>query len=564
MARLEKTRSSLSLNGQPSGSLTNPADHPLATATMYINHRQRCRRCVASAAISLGIAAPIARAQVIVQVDQKGGPVRLADVPGGGRLADVIDDGTLRFRHSATVRLQVVNTNTALYQYTTEDVATSGAQALEPIGKFLSSMKSYLPELALVAPVRRGRGPNEARRSMLPAAAPLAANRMAATAAEVALDNARVVEKELQQLDDLLRGPRGVDGVYQLSLRTLDKMRRAGVEAQANAMADSLGVPAQSCSESGSQAPRERGSNTAPLTLASDLLTALDGMRPDVGTLAASLSDTVFARDQTFSSFRAPLADVRARADSMLRDSDPLVSAAYRVEATATAVLTACSHWESPPLIISTGTGRSVTVRIEPKSDPDLQRVAANKPTAITVKLLPPLTRLDAKLGVSALYAPRAHFKTYGTRSTGGSGSPTEIYEAGDTDQRFSYGLTLGLTVHPWLDWRQATNIALWLPEVTVGETDAQHVFGLGIAFSYSIVKVGFGGLLAKHETLVAGDTVGRRIANAQFLNKTNTYGHPVPYFSISVFNLGKLLGGDDTPSGPTPPPPAAAGRAKK
>jgi hypothetical protein len=330
-------------------------------------------------------------------------------------------------------------------------------------------------------------------------------------------------------------------------------------------MADSLGIPPQSCGESGSSPSRDHRAKAAPLTLASDLLASVDALRPDVATLAASLSDTAFAQDQSLRPFRASLADVHARADSALRSSDDLVSAAYGVEATAASVLSACSHWESNPLTVSIATGRIVTVRIEPKPAPELQRVATDKPSSISVTLLPPLSRIDAKLGVSALYAPRAHFKTYAARPTGGSGSPTEIYESGDSDLRFAYGLTLGLTVHPWLDWRDAKDVALWLPEITVGETDKQRVFGLGLAISYSVVKIGVGGLLTKHETLISGDTVGKRIANTQFLNKADTYGHPLPYFSISVFDIGKLFGGDDKRSD-TPPPaaPSAPARPKK
>jgi hypothetical protein len=497
-------------------------------------------------------------AQVVVQVDQNTRAVRLSDEPGASHIADLLSSGTLRFRRSATVPIQLVDTNTALYDITTEDVAAPPPAALSPIGKFLPLAKSYLPELAFVS-TPRGRTRGISHRSMLPAAAPTTANAAAATAAQAALENAQIIERELFDLDDLIRGPQGINGVLGLSLRTLDRMRHGDVEAQAKALADSLNVPPRNCSESGAT-PHSRGSNAGSLTLAGDLLAALDKLHVDAAALGPSLSDTVLTSDAALRPLRASFADLRTSAANALSDSDSLLTTAYRVEHTADVVMTGCSHWESKSLNVSAAAGRIVTIKIEPRPDPEVKRVASDKPAAITVTLLPPLDRLDAKVGVSALYAPHAYYKTYGARPTAGSGSPTEIYETAPSDQRFAYGVTLGLTVHPWLDWRSGANTALWLPEITVAEAGSQHAFGLGTAISFGPVKIGVGAMVARHTTLV-GDSVGQRIPNVQFLKTQDTYGHPVPYFSISIFDLGNLLGGNEgDASKHSEPPPSPGG----
>ncbi len=501
-------------------------------------------------------------ADVVLQVDPVAKTVHVAK-PAHGRLVDSVEAGTWRVRRQATVRLQVVNTNTALYRITTEDNPAPAPPTAQPIRQFLPMMKSYLPELAFVVP--RGRGPAGARRaSTLPESVPEGVSLASAAVAARALATGQAVESDLLRLDQLSHGPRGVDAVLGLTLRTLDRMRIGDVEAQARAMADTLEVPDQSCQESAPGA-KARGVASGALTISSDVLATLNTLQPEAAELRAALSDTLLM-DISIVELRSGLQRVEARADTALRDSDAMLTGVYRVEHTANQVLGACSHWESPPVRVSPSAGRVVTVRVQPLSDPEIQRVAGDRSYSFSVTLLPPPARLNATLALSALYASRAIYHTYGVRATGGSGSPNEVYESSTVDDRFSYGVTLGITWYPWLDWRGTHNVALWLPEVTVAEAGSgPRAFALGAALSLWSVKVGFGAVMVRHAVL-DGLAIGDHVPNDKFLRTRDTYGHAVRYFSISIFNLPDLLsgghgGGDD---GGRPPGPGDGGKPAK
>lgn len=517
-------------------------------------------RIVRSAFLILATAACVgrgARAQVIIQVDHHTGAVSVTD-SSGTHIAEVIDGKTLRFHRPASVRLQVVNGNTALYDYSISTEATktdtpSGNSQLQPVGLFLSSVKVYLPELSLA--VRAGkRGPAGSGSSILPSDAPTLATPAATEAANTALQNGKAVETDLKLLDSLTRGSKGVSGALRLTMRALDRMHRGEVEGAARELADSLILPTQACGEPGG-ASRTRGSRAGALRLSTQVLARIDSLKADNDALAASVSDARLTQDTAAHGFVMLLADLSTRADSALKNNDPLVASAYRIEQMATTVATGCSRWESPqPLTVAKGAGQVVTIKIQPRSDPEIQRVATDVPAPISVTLLPPPDRLVAKLGASALYAPRARYPTYGVRSAGGAGAQPLIYEDKPVDDRFSYGLTLGATLPAWFN---RGNFALWLPEITIADPGTNsRALGLGAALSYRSIKLGAGGSWFKHTVL---DTlgVGKSLPNAQFLKQHDSYGRPVTYFSISVFNLSELLGmaGGSGDAAPAPAP---------
>jgi hypothetical protein len=489
-------------------------------------------------------------AQLVVQVDPPANTTRVASPPSSRATVDSVAPGTYRLRRPTSVNLQVVNTNTALYTMSTDDDPAPPPPVLAPIGEFLPLLKSYLAELAFVVP--RGRGPGGQRRTLLPSAAPAAGSSFAATVAATALETARVVEENLHTVDSLVHGPRGIDGTLGLTLRTLDRMRSAGVEEQADALADTLGVPHQSC-EARAGDRKARGAQS--LNLSQDLLAALQTLQASNSSLTTVLSDTVFATVPALISFARPLHLLRARADTALHDSDGIVTAAYRVDEAARIVVAACSHWDAPPVKVTTAGGRIVTVHMQPRPEAEFQRVAGQTAYTTKVTLLAPLSRMGASIGASVLFVPRAQFHKYGVRPTEDSGSPNEIYEAESVDNRFSYGVTLGFTWSQWLDWRDSRQVALWVPELTLAEADGgPKVFGLGVAMSYRSIKLGVGGMLIRHQKL-DGLSVAEIVPNDQFLKTRVTYGKPLPYVSLSVFNLMDLLSGKSGSSDDEKPP---------
>ena len=506
--------------------------------------------------------APLANAQIILQVDQaKPASVTIASPTSGRPVVDSVESGTFRLRRPADVQVRVVNTNTALYTITTEEKETPALSELQSVRDFLPNIKPYLPELGLVVPASNRGLRGTGRTSMLPSIAP-----SSSTAVQAALENGRVVEDNLHQLDELVHGSRGIDGVFGLTQRTVGRMRAGQVEAQAKAFVDSLGLPDQSCTDAGSSTRTSRGAQDTSLNLANNILATLSALQPASAALGASLGDNIFGQDPTLGGFHTQLSSLQARADTALHDSDNIVAAASHLEKTVTTVAGACSHWESRPVSVGAGAGRVVTVNIEPRPEPELQRAATQKATTVNITLLAPPRVLGVSLGPSALYAPHAQYPTYSVRPTGGAGSANEIYESDPIDARFSYGVTLGVSWHPRLDWPGIAQTAFWLPNLTVAETGGHNsvAFGGGISFG-RFVMIGGGATIVRHDVLV-GDTVAQHVPNAQFLSKKPTYGRPTPYLSITLFHFEELFGGPGDGGGVTPHPtqPEPAKATKK
>lgn len=485
------------------------------------------------------VSTPMLGAQIVLQVDANNSTVRLADPRARGRSVDSISDHTFRLRNRATVQFQVVNTNTALYRFTTAETAGPAPAVLGPIRQFAPLLKAYLPELQYVVPRGRSKG-GDLRTTILPDAIPENLSSSSARFAEVALQDGRSVELELHALDEVVHGTLGIDGVEGLSLRTLDRMRRGDVEALARAMADSLGVPPRSC-----QAAESGASPNASAThLGNEVLAHLATLRPATAVLATTLTHPAL-KDASLGELHGTLQVLRARADSAIRDAETLVTAAYQTDDLAGTVMSACSHWESPPVAVSATSGRTVILTIDPSSTPEIARVAPKKvPQTVKITLLPPIDRLDARFGLTTLYVPQAQFYKYSVRSTGAPGAAPQIYESEFVDNRFSYGISLGLTWHPLLDWRDRTNWALWLPEISVADAGGPKAFALGTAISYGMVKLGVGAAMIRHQML---DTlgVGQSIPNDKFLKTRDTYGHPLTYISLTVFGLAEMLKGE-------------------
>jgi hypothetical protein len=139
---------------------------------------------------------------------------------------------------------------------------------------------------------------------------------------------------------------------------------------------------------------------------------------------------------------------------------------------------------------------------------------------------------------LSLFVAPDARFPTYGTRSAAAGG--TEIYSPTVRDARFGWGVTLGFTLRG-LNWREQRGVAIWLPELTVGESADSKAFAAGSAISFGPVKLGAGAMWVRHTELV-DQAVGDKIPNAGFLQTAESYGRPKLYTSLSIFEWPPFL----------------------
>jgi len=139
--------------------------------------------------------------------------------------------------------------------------------------------------------------------------------------------------------------------------------------------------------------------------------------------------------------------------------------------------------------------------------------------------------------GLSLLVAPNARFPVFATRVDSTSGTKgVQIYKQNTNDARYSWGATVGLS---WrlFDWTAQSNLALWVPELSILESQGATGLALGSALSWHSVKLGAGVLWVQHAAL-QGDQVGDHIPNAGYLQAANTYGRPTWYVSFSVFDV--------------------------
>jgi len=490
------------------------------------------RTPLAYAAVALLVLLPFARGggQLVLNYNHASKTALLSNDTSGQAGRVVRSGETVYVPAGSSIQVRVRNTNTALYRVST-DTTSVPATDMDPLRNFLGRLGPYVPELAIfVRPPGRSRGEsdNEPTR-MLPPALPDGAPEEAKSAWRAGLR----AERGLVRVDSLVRGGGGLHQTATLVLGTFEEMRQSGQpEAAAKRLRDSLALPTLNC---------ERPS-AIRLRMTSELIAALEEMvraqyalEHESGIAAPSL-----ASNPQLVPLRDSLVLLRKRALTAVGDYDQIIAAAYRVERLASTAANACSSWMSDAGTVTGGRGRSITVKVEPRTDPEIARVADRGAVAYSAKVLPK-PRLTPALGLAFLVAPDARFPTFGTR-TPATGGGTEIFESGAKDARFTWGVTLGLT---WLglDQRERSGVALWLPELIVSPAGDTRAFGLGTAASWKAIKLGVGALWVRHPELV-DQNVGDKIPNKDFLATRDTYSPPKFYFSLSVFDVPPFLPG--------------------
>jgi len=140
---------------------------------------------------------------------------------------------------------------------------------------------------------------------------------------------------------------------------------------------------------------------------------------------------------------------------------------------------------------------------------------------------------------LSFLFVPDAHFAKFGTKKV--NDTTFSIQSIGTTDDRFTYGLTLGLAPRP-LDFRDTkVPFALWLPELTVNPGTDVKAVAIGIGASIGFVKFGWGAAYTKH-TVLDGLDPSATLKSADDLATRDTYGKPRQYFSVSLIGVAPFV----------------------
>ena len=439
----------------------------------------------------------------------------------------------VKIPRGTAVEVKVVRTNTALYQFTKTAEETEVAE-LTPLRSFFDQASPFVPMLKTTAgrmgysggaaasttsstKTRSLQGETEQAHAQ---ALKLAINRMHASMVET--------QKTLLDVDAAIFGEHGLQNYSATALLALERMR-TGTDAEAAAapLRDLLNITGP-CSR---KVP-------VRIPAADDLLSSLTKLIQTSSGLREELGSNAFADDASWTALADTASSLQDRAHHALSDFEPLVASSYHVERIVALVANACSTWSAGVSVVAATGGQHVTVKVEPRTDAEIARVAERPAVSYEVTLEPKIP-LEPALNVAGFAAPGASYATYATRPvTGGA----EVYESGTKDQRFALGATLGFTA-PGIDWRETKGIALWLPEFVVGASGSSHSVGVGPALSWNGIKVGAGALWMSRKTL-RGAKLGDVLKAGTEVPLEDNYDKPQFFISLaalgfSAFGLG-------------------------
>jgi hypothetical protein len=515
-------------------------------------------RCLENHA-GLGRALVVAVGMLLAFVtDAAAKPSSCQKVPNGVVLRVDHSDGTLKiYRNSQSdpaedggkvfvpigkpVTLEVCGTNTALFTYGTkkEDIEL---KTLEEIQAFTGALGPYLLAAGqALAPTRpslsvgdtTGTGPQQDD----PKICPVLENRYRALANEVG--NVETSRQPVAQA--LLNINSSID-----ELATVELAVRAFAE-KLDPEIDQLQEPLRQ--KIAAAVPNDRLSAYSDLLTAYTTLEKIPGLEQASARLRDEVRDISEKAAASCPQLSVQIGDglaevgiyldgvdaVAALAREAWADRNANFDAALALESFARNLLNAKPVWSDPePFKVEWDKGKTVTITITRREDPVLARVnATQKPLEVTVQVLPDRV-FRPSVGLALLYTKDAVFPTYGTKAVPGvETGEVSIVEKDQADERFSYGLTLGMTWR-FLDWRQSSGWAVWLPELTINPAEDKRGFEVGVGVSYKMFKLGAGVGWTKHSVL-DGQNVDDVLPDDGSLKTEDVYGKPKVYLSFSV-----------------------------
>lgn len=236
-----------------------------------------------------------------------------------------------------------------------------------------------------------------------------------------------------------------------------------------------------------------------------------------------------------------------ATARKALHESQQVLELVRTVERAALDGLEAQDSWTSPPFPITLQKGRKVTLKITPKPIATLAS-AGRLPKVDALFTLLPRWAVRPAVGLSLLWADGAVFPEFGTRKTTETVQDEmkverfEIVEKDFDDERFTYGLNLGLTARglctskgkncPWLD-------------LIVNPSDDVKALGAGVSYNFQSIKIGVGALWTKHEVLDDDQRAGDLLMAEDELMTRDSYGSPEFFVSLSVIGWEPFVNDD-------------------
>ncbi|MGC4120194.1 MAG: hypothetical protein QM765_37555 [Myxococcales bacterium] len=432
----------------------------------------------------------------------------------GTKLEDVSSSEVTRIVSSKPVCFVVDETATALYAVSLDEVGAVDVGNMAALSKFIGSDKARDTLLEM------GRG---ALGEPLKPTARVGFGLAGGQASEAERERVRsamdAAKKDLDAIDASLRT---LEDTRQRTFFALNHMALAPTKAKdiATQLKTALAARFQ-CLE---------GTKGEKCPLVQTDLVALSQRFEDLAQKSDTLRQKVL--EVELGELDATVQDLLRRSDARRADLPALLSRSQEAGALAVAAWTSEPEKTLTSKAVSWETAKLYALRITPRRADD-PIGAVRKPVTYSFKIVP---ERGPRFGVGAalLYVYNAVYPKYGASTVNGT---KQIVESGSSDQRLSWGITLGLTYEP-LDFRDSDNaakgLAVWLPEIFFGPMDLS--FGAGVAVSWKVLKLGTGAIWARHPLLdhqKLGDPLG-----ADQTPKTKDGYEAIPkwYVSLSVF----------------------------
>jgi hypothetical protein len=465
-------------------------------------------------------ASPLAaQARYQLEYDQRLARAALYRLAADSSRRTLVRDGiasrdTIRLRGSARVSLRVIHTNSAIYSISA-DTSAVASQAEAPVRAFVGQFGALLPEVIALSTRRsRGDATDDAARST-------------DALVEIARTRAGATVDALRALDQWIAGDGGVRAAAVQSLTTLERMRGAGnTQATAAALRRTLLLPEGQCTPpAGTRLPFTAG----VVEQSAQLLRTRIALQETLGSLstredATSVLDT--------------LRLVQQRADSIARTIDALVDAAYRVERIALHAAYACDVIDVGSARVSSSNGLKLALRVAPRPEPELGRLATDPATTFTVVEVPRRT-LRFSFAPALLIAPNAQLPIYAARTTG-SGSTVRVDRVGTRDARSSWGVVFGVTLQR-AELRPGSGLAWWPVELVFNPSAEGRAYGLGSALSWNQVKVSAGAAWIR-QTVLVGHREGDVLPARDFFITRTALGEPQLYLGLTIVDFTKFF----------------------
>lgn len=440
-----------------------------------------------------------------------------------------LSSDTVRASTSKAIKVTVINTNTALYDYkmTGEKIEVkevAGIQEfLKVLGPYLVDVpsKSIIPmstpdttgvaaEIAALTAKTRRSAADDARLRALEERLRVAELAAGEDPVLVKLrGDALALQTELKALNELLVGNDGIVLTRSAVLAALGRM----------AVGDPIATVLAGVSARLTPLCRRRGLSNGLLARFSPLYQRVVDFEAVFTPNAGKLSK------QDSAAFK----DVLDKGRAAINDFDRNLTAAYATEALGTSMLDArdtLTLTRAPG--VATTAGRALNVAITQKKASELARIA--KPDTTYAMALMPKWTVRTSVGLALLYTRAAAFPTYHADKAGDVYTISELSAVGQ-DLRFNYGLVLSLSVVN--DEDDELGPAIWLPEITVNPTDGVKFVGVGLGVSWNVFKLGAGYVWTRRKVL-DGKSIGETITDANVPLRDN-YSVGQVYVSLSV-----------------------------